>query len=254
MIVIKNEQEIKKMKIAGQFVAHVLRLIEAAVKPGITTKKLNAIAEEETKKKGAKPVFKDYPNPKGGRPFPGLICASVNEEVVHGIPSNRKLIEGDIISVDFGVLLEGFVGDSAITVPVGNVDPLVKKLLKTTEESLMKGIEQAKVGNKLGMVSSTIQEHAEKNGFSVVKDFVGHGIGRNMHEDPPVPNYGNPNRGPVLKEGMTIAIEPMVNIGTHQVYTKLDEWTVVTKDGKYSAHFEHSIAITNNGPEILTLR
>jgi methionyl aminopeptidase len=254
MIILKTRDEIARMRAAGEMVAQVLSLLESKVKPGVTTGSLNALAEEECRKRNAIPVFKNYPNPRGGRPFPGAICASVNEEVVHGIPGKRVLKEGDIISIDFGVLLEGFAGDSAITVAVGDVDPQVARLLQVTEESLMKGIQQALPGNRLGKVSSAIQDWAEKNGFSVVREYVGHGIGRNMHEDPPVPNYGRADRGPVLKEGITLAIEPMLNMGTHKVFTKIDDWTVVTQDGKYSAHFEHTVAVTSHGPEILTLR
>lgn len=254
MIILKTRDEIARMRAAGEMVAQVLSLLESKVKPGVTTGSLNALAEEECRKRNAIPVFKNYPNPRGGRPFPGAICASVNEEVVHGIPGKRVLKEGDIISIDFGVLLEGFAGDSAITVAVGDVDPQVARLLQVTEESLMKGIQQALPGNRLGKVSRAIQDWAEKNGFSVVREYVGHGIGRNMHEDPPVPNYGRADRGPVLKEGITLAIEPMLNMGTHKVFTKIDDWTVVTQDGKYSAHFEHTVAVTSHGPEILTLR
>jgi methionyl aminopeptidase len=254
MICLKTRDEIVKMRRAGNLVARVLKMLENKVQPGITTRELNALAEEECRKNSAIPVFKNYPHPRGGRAFPGVICTSLNEEVVHGIPGSRLLKEGDIISIDFGVILDGFAGDAAITVPVGQVDPRVRKLISTTEESLMKGIEQAWAGRKLGVVSRAIQEHAEKNCFSVVRDFVGHGIGRDMHEQPPVPNYGKRDRGPVLKEGMTIAIEPMLNMGSYQVYTRSDEWTVVTRDGSWSAHFEHSIAITAGEPEILTLR
>jgi len=242
------------MRIAGKVVACVLDTLRKHIRPGITTEALNAIAEEECKKHGAVPAFKNYPHPRGGRPFPGVICASLNEEVVHGIPrGDRVLKEGDIISIDFGAYVCGFAGDAAITVAVGEVDKRVNKLIQVTEEALMKGIEQAKPGNRLGMVSHAVQRHAEKNKFSVVRDFVGHGIGRNMHEEPPIPNYGRKDQGPVLKEGMTLAIEPMLNMGTHKVYTKLDEWTVVTRDGSFSAHFEHTVAVTDKGPEILTL-
>lgn len=254
MITLKTRDDIARMRAAGQMVAQVLSLLESQVKPGITTAALNALAEEECHKRGAIPVFKNYPNSRGGPPFPGAICASVNEEVVHGIPGKRVLKEGDILSIDFGVLLDGFAGDSAITVPVGEVDPEVARLLQVTEESLMKGIQQALPGHRLGRVSQAVQQWAEKNGFSVVREYVGHGIGRAMHEDPPVPNYGRPDRGPVLKEGMTLAIEPMLNMGTYKVFTKIDDWTVVTQDGKHSAHFEHTVAVTSHGPEILTLR
>ncbi|SHG74943.1 methionine aminopeptidase, type I [Thermosyntropha lipolytica DSM 11003] len=254
MIILKTPQEIQKMRKAGRAVAEILSILEEKVKPGITTANLNAIAEYECKKRGAIPVFKNYPNPRRGRPFPGVICASVNDEVVHGIPSDRVLKEGDIISIDFGVMLNGFAGDSAITVPVGEVPPEVLKLVKITEEALYRGIEKAVPGNRLGVISNTIQVYAEKHGFSVVREFVGHGIGRSVHEDPPVPNFGRPDRGPLLKEGMTLAIEPMLNMGTYKVYVDIDQWTARTLDGSFSAHFEHTVAITADGPEILTLR
>ncbi|HNX29521.1 MAG TPA: type I methionyl aminopeptidase [Syntrophomonadaceae bacterium] len=254
MILIKTPEQIAKMRVSGQVVAQVLRILESKVAPGITTAYLNQIAEEECRKRGAYPVFKNYPNYRGGRPFPGAICASVNDEVVHGIPSERKLKEGEIISIDFGVIVEGFAGDSAITVAVGEVDREVEKLINTTREALMRGIKQAKAGNRLGMVSNAVQNHAEKNGFSVVREFVGHGIGAEMHEDPPIPNFGRPDRGPVLKNGMALAIEPMVNMGSKDVYVSRDEWTVLTRDGSYSAHFEHTVVVGDNEPEILTLR
>lgn len=254
MIILKTNEEIEKMYAAGQAVAEILQILAEKAKPGITTANLDAIAEHECHRRGALPVFKNYPNPRGGRPFPGCICASVNEEVVHGIPSSRVLKDGDILSIDFGLILNGYAGDSALTVPIGDVGPEAKKLIQVTEEALMKGIEEARPGNLLGMVSNAVQKHAEQNGFSVVRDFVGHGIGKSMHEDPPVPNYGRKDQGPVLKEGMTIAIEPMLNAGTHRVITGNDEWTVITRDRKLSAHFEHSIAILADGPKILTLR
>lgn len=254
MIIIKTPGEIIRMRAAGELVARVLKILEARIKPGITTGELDAIAASECRKHGAIPVFKNYPHPRGGRPFPGVICASVNNEVVHGIPGTRILHEGDIISIDFGVLLDGYAGDSALTVPVGQVDPKVAKLIKVTEEALLKGINNAYPGNKLGQISNAIQNYAEKHGYHVVREYVGHGIGKDMHEDPAVPNYGRPDRGPVLKEGMVLAIEPMVNMGTRKVRVTRDEWTVVTGDESFSAHFEHSVAITTNGPEILTLR
>lgn len=253
MINIKRPSEIDKMRKSGQVVAQVLQILKHEIKPGITTGRLNSIAEEEAKKRNALAVFKNYPHPRGILPFPGAICTSINEEVVHGIPGKRVLQEGDIISIDFGVIFDGFAGDAAITVAVGEVEPQISKLIRVTEEALMKGIEQARVGNRLGKVSNAIQVYAENAGFSVVRDYVGHGIGRKMHEDPPVPNYGKADRGPTLQAGMTLAIEPMVNLGTYSVYTKGDEWTVVTRDGKHSAHFEHSIVIGDQGPEILTL-
>ncbi len=254
MIHLKTRDEIAQMRKAGELVARVLGLLEETIQPGITTGELNLLAEQECRSKGAIPVFKNYPHPRGGKAFPAVICTSLNEEVVHGIPGSRLLKEGDIISIDFAVILDGFAADAAITVPVGQIGPRASELISTTEESLLEGIKQARAGNRLGMVSRAIQEHAEVNGFSVVRDFVGHGIGRNMHEQPPVPNYGKSDRGPVLKEGMALAIEPMLNMGSYQVYTSNDAWTVLTRDGSLSAHFEHSIAITDGEPEILTLR
>lgn len=255
MIIIKTRDEIEKMRAAGQAVAEILELLKADIRPGVSTGTLNAIAEEECKKRQAIPLFKNYPHPREGKkPFPAAICASINEEVVHGIPGERVLRDGDIISIDFGLSLDGYAGDAAITVPVGNASEEALRLIRYTEKALFKGIHEAREGNRLGQVSHAIQKYAEKHGFSVVRDFVGHGIGRRMHEDPPVPNYGKADRGPVLKEGMTIAIEPMLNIGTYNAYTRADDWTVVTRDGSLSAHFEHTIAITDRGPEILTLR
>lgn len=247
MIVLKNNPEISLMREAGRLVAQTLEIIRQAVKPGVTTGKLDALAEEFILKHNARPAFKNYQG------FPATICASVNEEVVHGIPGKRVLNEGDIISIDIGAFVNGWCGDSAITVPVGQVAPELLDLIRVTEESLYKGIEQAVAGNTLGRVSNAIQTHAEARGYSVVRQYVGHGIGQKMHEDPPVPNYGRPERGPVLKAGMTLAIEPMVNLGVADVYTKMDAWTVVTRDGKASAHFEHTVAITDQGPVILTL-
>ncbi|HHW60692.1 MAG TPA: type I methionyl aminopeptidase [Syntrophomonadaceae bacterium] len=254
MITIKTPDEIQKMRQAGQLVASILGMLEKKVAPGVSTGELNARAEEDCRKHGAIPVFKNYPHPYRGRPFPGAICASVNEEVVHGIPGEKKLREGDIISIDFGVILNGYAGDSALTIAVGEADPRVLKLIKVTEESLMKGIEQAHAGKRLGAISHAIQSYAESHGYSVVRDFVGHGIGKEMHEDPPVPNYGSSNRGPVLKTGMTLAIEPMLNMGSDHIIVEADQWTVKTRDGKPSAHFEHTIVIGATGPEILTLR
>jgi len=201
MIILKTRQQIEKMRVAGRIVADVLKILEEMVRPGITTADLNARAEEECKRRGAIPIFKNYPNSRRGPSFPGVVCASVNEEVVHGIPSNRILKDGDIVSIDFGVLANGFAGDSAITIPVGDIEPRISTLIRVTEECLLKGIKEAVPGNKLGKVSHAIQKYAEENGFSVVRELVGHGIGQNMHEDPPVPNYGRPDRGPVLKEG-----------------------------------------------------
>jgi methionyl aminopeptidase len=246
MIILKSEREINYLRDAGRIVAETLVEVKNAVKPGVTTLDLDRIAEEYIKGHGAIPAFKGYHG------FTGNICSSVNEEVVHGIPGLRKLKTGDNVSIDIGAVINGYNGDAAITVPVGEIDAEVQKLLDVTEESLYKGIEQAVIGNRLSDISHAVQTHAEQYGFGVVRDYVGHGIGRSMHEDPQVPNYGDPGRGPRLKAGMTLAIEPMVNLGTYEVKTLDDGWTVVTLDGKRSAHFEHSIAITDGKPEILT--
>ena len=246
MIILKSQREINYLRDAGQIVAGALAEVKKAVKQDITTKDIDRVAEQYIKAKGAIPSFKGY----GG--FPGNICTSVNEQVVHGIPGSRKLKNGDNVSLDVGATIHGYVGDAAITVPVGEVDAEVQKLIDVTEESLYKGIEQAKAGNRLGDISHSIQLYAEGHGYGVVRDYVGHGVGRNMHEDPQIPNFGLPGRGPRLKSGMTLAIEPMINLGTFEVRTLDDNWTVVTADGKRSAHFEHTIAITPDGPEILT--
>ncbi len=246
MIILKSEREINYLRDAGRIVAETLVEVKKAVKPGVTTLDLDRIAEEYIKGHGAIPAFKGYHG------FTGNICSSVNEEVVHGIPGLRKLKTGDNVSIDIGAVINGYNGDAAITVPVDEVDAEVQKLLDVTEESLYKGIEQAVIGNRLSDISHAVQVHAEQYGFGVVRDYVGHGIGRSMHEDPQVPNYGDPGRGPRLKAGMTLAIEPMINLGTYEVKTLDDGWTVVTLDGKRSAHFEHSIAITDGKPEILT--
>lgn len=234
------------MRDAGRVVAGALEEIATAVKPGVTTADLDRLAESFILAKGARPAF------KGLYGFPATICASANEQVVHGIPSLRVLENGDIISVDIGAEINGYFGDAAVTLPVGQIDEETKRLLKATEESLYLGIAKAVEGNRLSDISHAVQTHVEKNGFSVVRDYVGHGIGRSMHEEPQVPNFGRPGRGPRLKAGMTLAIEPMVNMGTYEVRTLPDNWTVVTKDMKKSAHFEHTIAITNGEPEILT--
>lgn len=248
MIIIKSRSEIEMMRRAGKVVAQTHELIKKSIRPGITTLELDRIAEEYILKSGAIPSFKGYNG------FPASICASVNEQVVHGFPSSRKLKEGDIISVDIGATLDGFVGDSARTYPVGDIDDEAKRLIEVTRKSFYDGINFAVNGNRLSDISNAIQTTVEKNGFSVVVDFVGHGIGRQMHEDPPIPNYGKPGRGPRLQEGMVLAIEPMVNQGTYEVDTLQDNWTVVTLDGKLSAHYEHTIAITSEGPpEILTI-
>lgn len=234
------------MRDAGRIVAKTLAEVKKAAKPDVTTLELDQIAEKYIKSCGATPAFKGYHG------FPGNICSSVNEEVVHGIPGLKKLKIGDTVSVDIGAVINGYNGDAAITVPIGAVDAEVQQLLDVTEQSLYKGIEQAVVNNRLSDISHAVQKHAETYGYGVVRDYVGHGIGRNMHEDPQIPNYGAPGRGPRLKPGMTLAIEPMINMGTHEVKTLDDGWTVITSDGKRSAHFEHTIAIGPDGPEILT--
>lgn len=246
MIILKSDKEISYMRDAGKIVAETLIEVKKAVKPGITTLELDQIAEKYIKGRGAIPAFKGYHG------FPGNICASINEEVVHGIPGLRKLKNGDNVSIDIGAVINGYNGDAAITVGVGEVDAELQKLLDVTEQSLYKGIEKAVAGNRLSDISHAVQSYAESYGYGVVRDYVGHGIGRNMHEDPQIPNYGAPGRGPRLKTGMTLAIEPMINMGTFEVEALDDDWTVVTQDGKPSAHFEHTVAITSDGTEILT--
>ena len=246
MVMIKSAEEVEKLRKSNYIVAEVLEGLRELIKPGITTRKLDVYAEETTKKRGAVPAFKGYMG------YPASLCVSVNSEVVHGIPSETVLKEGDIISMDFGVLYKGYYGDSAITVPVGKVSSVAVKLMKITDEALYKGINEAKAGNRLGDISAAVQDHVEGAGFSIVRDFVGHGIGRSLHEDPQIPNYGLRGRGIELKNGMVFAIEPMVNEGTFKVKVLKDGWTVVTSDGKLSAHFEHTIAITENGPVILS--
>ena len=246
MIVIKSRNEIKKMRRAGRMVAEILQMLRERVQPGITTLELDRLAEKQCIKWKARPAFKGY----GGFPF--TICASPNNQVVHGFSNSKPLLDGDIISIDFGLIIDGFFGDSAITVPVGEISQETQRLLQVTKESLECGIAAAVSGGHLSDISNAVQTRVEHDGFSVVRDFVGHGIGRQLHEDPQVPNYGIPGRGPLLKPGMTIAIEPMVNIGVPEVKVLEDGWTAVTADGQLSAHFEHTIALTENGPEILT--
>lgn len=247
MIIFKSEREIAHMREAGKVVALALDAVGRAIEVGITTAELDEIARKVIFDCDAIPSFKGYNG------FPANICTSVNSEVVHGIPSSRILKDGDIISVDCGAFLNGYHGDSARTYPVGNISEATNKLVTVTKESLFKGIEQAVVGNRLGAISSAVQVYAEANGFGVVRDYVGHGIGRNMHEEPTIPNYGKISQGPKLMAGMVLAIEPMINMGSYKVKTLQDGWTAVTVDGKYSAHFEHTVAITENGPEILTI-
>lgn len=246
MIYLKSDEEIKLMKVAGRIVAETLQKIEEVIKPGMTTKQLDALAERYIESRGARPSFKGY----GG--FPASICTSVNEEVVHGIPGDRVLMEGDIVSVDCGAVINGYQGDAARTFPVGQISPEVQNLIDVTRESFFKGIEYAIVGERLGDIGHSIQKYVESNGYSVVRDYVGHGIGKKMHEDPPVPNYGRAGRGLKLEKGLVIAIEPMVNAGGYEVRQLKNGWTVVTKDGMPSAHYENTVAILDNGPELLT--
>lgn len=252
MISIKSQREIDKMKKAGEVVMLVLNKMEEVIAPGVTTRELDRIAAEVIKSKGAIPSFKGVPCPYGGMDYPGVICASVNEEVIHGIPGDRVLKEGDIISIDTGAILDGFHGDAARTYPVGTVSPEALRLIRVTEEAFNRGMAQAVEGNRIRDISKAVQSYVEENGFSVVRDYVGHGIGREMHEEPQVPNYVSPYKGVRLSAGMTIAIEPMVNAGTWRVRVLDDKWTVVTADGGLSAHYENTIAVTANGPEILT--
>jgi methionyl aminopeptidase len=246
MIIGKSKREIEKMRAAGQLAGLVLAHLRGMVEPGITTIEIDRAAEKMIRDAGALPTFKGYNG------FPYSICASVNEQVVHGFPSEYVLKEGDIFSIDCGATLEGFVGDTATTVPVGKVGEEWLKLIRTTEECLDRAIEQCRAGNHLGDIGWAVQEHAEANGYSVVRDYVGHGIGRRMHEDPQIPNYGKPGQGPKIKVGYVFAVEPMVNMGSHFTKVLSDGWTVVTIDSKPSAHVEHTIAITEDGPNVLT--
>ncbi len=247
MVILKSQREIEILRRANAIVAEVHERIKEIIAPGVSTADIDAKAEEVVRKRGAKAAFKGY------RGFPASICVSVNEEVVHGIPSPRRILEeGDIVGLDFGVLLDGYYGDAAVTVGVGKISAEAERLMRSTEEALYRAIDKARVGNRLSDISHAVQSHVEKDGFSVVRDFVGHGIGRSLHEDPQLPNYGPPGKGIRLKPGMVLAIEPMINAGGSEVVVKSDGWTAVTKDGSLSAHFEHSVAITENGPYILS--
>lgn len=246
MIYIKTREEIEIMRDSALLVSRTLGLIAREVKPGVVPKDLDKLAEEFIRDNGGVPAFKGY------RGFPATLCISINEAVVHGIPGSKALVEGDIISVDCGVKKNGFYGDHAYSFPVGEVKPELKKLLQVTKECLYKGIEQAVSGNRIGDISFAIQQHAEKNGYGVVRELVGHGLGKSLHEDPEVPNYGKRGDGPKLKDGMVLAIEPMINLGTKNVKQLEDGWTIITADGKPSAHFEHDIAIIDGKPEILS--
>lgn len=251
MIYLKTEDEIELMRAANLLVGDTLAELSKMIKPGVTTSQLDKIAEEYIRDHGAIPTFKGFPNPYGGS-FPGSICASVNDMVVHGVPNDVPLQEGDIVSIDCGTLLNGFNGDSCYTFEVGEVSEDIKALLRTTKESLYKGIEEALPGKRIGDVGFAVQQHCEKSGYGVVREFVGHGIGREMHEDPQVPNYGRRGNGTVIKNGLCIAIEPMITMGRPQIYLTEDRWTVKTRDGRPAAHFEHTIAVHNNKVEILS--
>ncbi len=247
VIEIKSSREIEQLKKSNAIVAEIFEKLKKTVASGVTTRELDRIAEEMILKRGAIPAFKGYRN------YPATLCVSINEEVVHGIPGPRRLKEGDIVSIDVGVNLNGYFGDAAITLPVGEIDQKAKRLMEVTEKALQIGIEMARVGNRLYDISHAIQKWVESNGFSVVRDFVGHGIGKSLHEEPQIPNFGSAGQGPRLEKGMVFALEPMVNEGTHEVKILSDGWTVVTADGKRSAHFEHTIAITDGKAEILSM-
>jgi len=246
VIILKSSAELEKMRNAGRMVAEILALLKSRIVPGVTTGELDRLAERECLKHKAKPAFKGY----GG--FPYAICASPNDRVVHGFPDDKPLLEGDILSIDFGVIYQGFYGDSAITVPVGQVDEETDRLLEATRESLAQAIAKSTPGGRLTDISHAVQAWVEPRGFSVVREFVGHGIGRQLHEAPQIPNFGEPGQGPLLKPGMVLAIEPMINAGVPGIKILDDGWTAVTQDGRRSAHFEHTVAITDHGPEILT--
>ncbi len=247
MVILKSQAEIRKIAGACRVVAEILDGLKTKITAGITTADIEGFVDTEFKKKGAMAAFRGY------RGYPSSVCVSVNDQVVHGIPSGSKRLKaGDIVSIDLGAILDGYYGDAAITLPVGDINPEAARLMDVTEKSLLRGIEKAVVGNRIGDISAAIQEYVEKNGFSVVRAFVGHGIGRSLHEEPQVPNFGRPGQGQRLKEGMTLAIEPMVNAGSADVRILEDEWTAITSDGSLSAHFEHTIAITKQGPQILT--
>jgi len=246
MILLKSPQELAKMEVANHIVAEILGGIKERLGPGVETRELDELAEEMCRDRGVEPAFKGY------RGYPRSICISVNEEIVHGIPGPRRLKAGDVVSLDFGVKYRGYYGDAALTVAVGQVGPRALKLLEITEKALYAGIEQARVGKHLSDISHAVQTVVEGAGFGVIREFVGHGIGRSLHEDPQIPNFGPPGRGPLLQAGMTLAIEPMTTMGAWQVKILQDGWTAVTQDGSYAAHFEHTVAVTENGPLILS--
>ncbi|MBN2238548.1 MAG: type I methionyl aminopeptidase [Dehalococcoidales bacterium] len=246
-IIVKSQREIGIMRQAGQIVATVLQELKSRVEPGMKTRELDEIASKEAERLGAVPSFKGYHG------YPASVCVSINDEIVHGIPGERVIQDGDIVSIDFGVIYDEFQGDAALTTGAGNITLEAKKLLEVTEGSLMAGIQAARAGARLGDISAAVQDFAESKGYGVVREYTGHGIGRNMHEDPQIPNFGLPGQGPLLKKGMTLALEPMINIGDWRTRLEDDNWTVRTSDGSLSAHFEHTIAITDDGAEILTI-
>ena len=251
MIYLKTDEEVELLREANLLIGRTLAELAKIIKPGVTTKQLDKVAEEFIRDNGAEPTFKGFPNPYGG-PFPASICTSVNEQVVHGIPNDVPLQDGDIVSIDCGTRLNGFCGDSCYTFPVGEISPEVKNLLKTTKEALYKGIEQAVVGHRLGDISYAVQQHCEAQGYGVVREFVGHGVGHEMHEDPQVPNYGRRGNGILLKSGLCIAIEPMITMGTKDIYMQEDRWGIVTRDKKPAAHYEHTIVVRKGKSEILS--
>lgn len=251
MIFLKTDDEIELLRQSNLLVGRALAEVAKLIKPGVTTLELDRVAEEFIRDNGAIPTFKGFPN-QYGQPFPGSICASVNDQVVHGIPNDKPLQEGDIVSVDCGTYMNGFCGDSAYTFCVGEVAPEVRELLKVTKEALYKGIENAVHGKRLGDIGSAVQDHCEKHAYGVVREFVGHGIGKEMHEEPPVPNYGKRGSGVLLKSGMCIAIEPMITLGSPQIYMEPDRWTIRTRDGKWAAHFEHTLAVRKGNAEVLS--
>lgn len=253
MILIKSKKEINYIRESCQIVAETLQLVKRYAKPGVSTLELDKIAEDWIRSNNGVPAFKGFKQ-HGVIDFPGTICASIDEVVVHGIPSSRVLEEGQIFSVDIGVIKNNYFGDAALSIAIGEISEEKKKLMEVTEKSLYKGIEAAKAGNRIGDISAAVQEYVESFGFSVVRDLCGHGVGKKLHEDPQIPNFGMRNSGPIIKDGMTLAIEPMINIGQYRVNVKEDGWTVVTADGKPSAHFEHTIAIIDGKPEILTVK
>lgn len=251
MIYLKTDEEVELLRQANLLIDRTLAELAKMIQPGVTTKQLDTVAEQFIRDNGAEPVFKGFPNPNGN-PFPASICTSVNEQVVHGIPNETPLQNGDIVSIDCGTRLNGFCGDSCYTFPVGEVSPEVMHLLRTTKEALYKGIEQAVVGHRLGDIGHAVQQHCEQQGFGVVREFVGHGVGREMHEAPQVPNYGRQGNGMLLKNGLCIAIEPMITMGTKEIYMQQDHWGIITRDRRPAAHYEHSICVRSGKADILS--